>query len=74
MNPQPLTLFQSKLTELSESIYSSRVNGPLGQKPYSDSIPTTIDPLKQTFGKKTVKGIIVRSCVCVIVVIVVIIR
>ncbi|KAM8967084.1 EF-hand domain-containing family member B [Pelodytes ibericus] len=62
LNPRPKTLFQQKLIEKSESLYSSPQRSPLG-KPYAktSAFPASIDPHEITFGKKNIRGLSART-------------
>ena len=57
MNPPPKTLFQQKLADLEEAVYSSKCKAPLGRShDQSRGLPLAINPMEHKFGLKTVKG------------------
>ena len=56
INPPQKTLFQIKLQELSEAVYTSNKKNPLGRSPdMHTGLPAWYND-KTTFGIKTVKG------------------
>ncbi|XP_071326210.1 EF-hand domain-containing family member B isoform X2 [Trachinotus anak] len=63
LNPPQKTLFQKKLQELSESVYTSSQNAPLGRsRDQHNGLPTWYND-KTTLGVKTVKGLNVREII-----------
>ncbi|XP_053323213.1 EF-hand domain-containing family member B [Spea bombifrons] len=64
INSQPITLFQQKLLEKRESVYSSRKQAPLGKShDQSKAVPAYIDINERTFGRKYKRGMTVGGLI-----------